>query len=109
MAESGKSVTETQLVRIAYGLIEYTGVYQDDCWMWRNKATKTWTEFQEHFIESHAVVSSLWVNPRHGKYGEHNTKGIKEAFYNLVQATTEDRAAVTNLTDANKTLLAQVR
>ena len=34
--------------------------------------------------------------------------GIKEAFANLAQATAEDRAAVTNLTDANRHLATQV-
>ena len=34
--------------------------------------------------------------------------GIKEAFTNLAQATAEDKVAVTNLTDANIHLAAQV-
>ena len=33
---------------------------------------------------------------------------IKEAFANLAQSTSEDRAAVTNLTDANLKLTTQV-
>ena len=43
-----------------------------------------------------------------GGYGANNLVGIKEDFANLDQATAEDRAAVTNLTDANKNLITQV-
>ena len=34
--------------------------------------------------------------------------GIEEAFTNLAQATAEDRSVVTNLTDKNRHLAAQV-
>ena len=41
---------------------------------------------------------------RQGGYRVNNLVGINEAFSNLDQATAEDRAAVNNLTDANKHL-----
>ena len=34
--EAGDPVSETQLVRIAYGLVAETGQYPEDCRAWRN-------------------------------------------------------------------------
>ena len=42
---------------------------------------------------------------RKDRYGANNLVRIKEAFANLAQATDEDRASVTNLTDANMNLV----
>ena len=44
--------TDNQLVRITYGLIAETYVYQDDCRVLRTKTTNTWPVLQDHFIKS---------------------------------------------------------
>ena len=49
---SGKPVSEMELVRIAYRLVAETGQYPEDCRAWRNQDEKSWTYFQDHFIEA---------------------------------------------------------
>ena len=45
-------VLETQLVHIAYGLVDETGQYPEDFWAWSNQDDKSSTTFQAHFIEA---------------------------------------------------------
>ena len=49
-----KPVLETQLVHISYGLVAETFQYPEDCRAWRNQGEKSWTTFQDHFIEAQA-------------------------------------------------------
>ena len=79
-----------------------TGQYPEDCRAWRNQDDKSWTAFQPHVIEAQADLRERQQNSRQGGYRSNNLVGIKEAFANLAHTTTEDRAAVTNLTAAIK-------
>ena len=85
-----------------------TGQYPEDCRTWRNQDDKSWTTFQAHFIEAQADLRERQKTSRQGRYGANNLVVIEEAFTNLAQATAEDRAAVTNLTDENRHLATQV-
>ena len=99
---SGKPVLETQLFRIAYGLVAETGKYPEDFRAWRNQDDKSWTTFQDHFIEAQADLRESPQTSCQDGYRANNLVGIEEAFANLAQAT-----AVTNLTDANRHLETQ--
>ena len=43
---------ETQIVRIAYRLVYDTSQYLEDYRVLRNQDGKSWTSFQDHFIEA---------------------------------------------------------
>ena len=51
---ASKSVSDTQLLLITYGLVSNTGQYPEDCRAWRNQDYKSWKSFQTHFIEAQA-------------------------------------------------------
>ena len=85
-----------------------TGQYPEDCRSWRNQDDKSWTTFQAHFIEAQAGLRERQQTSQQGGYGAKKLVDIEEAFTNLDQATAEDRATVTNLTDTNRHLAAQV-
>ena len=105
---AGEPVSETQLVHISYVLVAETGQYPEDCRSWRNQDDKSWTTFQAHFIEAQAGLRERQQTSQQGGYGAKKLVDIEEAFTNLAQATAEDRVAVTNLTDTNRHLAAQV-
>ena len=44
-------VTETKIVRIAYGLVTYMGQHPGDCWVWRMQDNESWAAFQDKFIK----------------------------------------------------------
>ena len=87
--------------------MEDTGQYPEDCRAWNNQDEKSCTTFQAHLIEAQENLRERQKTSRQGGYGSNNLVGIQEAFTILAQATAEDRAAVTNLTDANRHLAAQ--
>ena len=65
---AGEPVSETQLVRIAYGLVTETGQYPEDCRSWKNQDDKSWTTFQDHFIEAQADLRERQQTSRQGGY-----------------------------------------
>ena len=54
MTAAGEPVSETQQVRIVYGLAAKTGQYPEDSRAWRNQDDKSWTTLKSHFIEAQA-------------------------------------------------------
>ena len=100
-----KPVSETQIFRIAYGIVAETGQYPKDCRVWRKQDKKSWTEFQAHFIEAQSDLRERQQTSCQVGYGANNLVQIEEAFANLTQATSEYRAAVTNLAGANMNLM----
>ena len=72
-------MSETQLLRIAYGLVAETGEYPEYCRPWRNQDGKFWTTFQAHFIEAQSDLRERQKTSRQGGYGANNLVGIKEA------------------------------
>ena len=108
MTATGKPVSETQLVCIAYGLVAETGQYPEDYRAWRNQDYKSWTTLQSHFIEAQADLIEREKTSLQGGYVPNNLVGINKAFAKPAQARLEDRAAVTNLADANIHLATQM-
>ena len=105
---AGEPVSDTQLVRIAYGMVAEMGHYPEYCRDWRNQDEKSWTTFQVHFIEAQADLRERQKISLQGGYRANNLLGMEEAFVSLAQATTEDRAAMTNLNDTYRHLETQV-
>ena len=52
------------------------------------------------------MIAPTNISP--GRFGANNLVVIEEEIYNLAQATSGDRLAVTNLADSNVTLMYQV-
>ena len=55
--------THEQVVAVAYQLVFQTGLFLDDCKIWRRKdpADKTWTAFKIFFATSHQECQELQV------------------------------------------------
>ena len=81
-----------------------TGQYPEYCRALINQDDKSWTSFQAHFIEAQFDIRERQKTSLQSGYGANNLVGIEENFSNLDQAAAEDRASVTNLTDANMNL-----
>ena len=64
--------------------------------------------FQSHFIKSQADLREQQQTLRQRGCVANNLVGIEEAFTNFDQETSEDMAAVTNLTDSNMNLMTKV-
>ena len=104
---AGMPVTETQIVRIEYGLVAEMGQYLEDLWVWRSVDKKSWAAFQEHFIEFQEDLLEHQQTALQGSYGYNNLARIEDEFDNQIQETLDERASVTNLTDAKVTLTSQ--
>jgi hypothetical protein len=99
-----------QVLSIAYQLVFRTGIFADDCKIWKRQAAeyKTWPQFKLDFAVAYQEYSDgLEISPRAAGFqaevrnDQHETI---EAIANLATATAEDRRAVANLTATNATL-----
>jgi hypothetical protein len=99
-----------QVLSIAYQLVFRTGIFADDCKIWKRKATayKTWPQFKLDFAMAYQDYNEgLETSPRaSGFQAEIRNKQHEtiEAIANLATATAEDRKTVANLTETNATL-----
>jgi hypothetical protein len=99
-----------QVLSIAYQLVFRTGIFADDCKIWkrRDAAYKTWPHFKRDFAVAYQEYSEgLEISPRvAGFHAEvhHDQQETIAAIANLATATAEDRKAVANLTDTNATI-----
>ena len=108
-----KRITKGNIFQIAYILIMDTGKFQEDCHTWRAKSetNKISMKLPVHFIEAQADLREYQQTTRQRGYtiaGVNNLVEIRDAFVNLVQATAEDQAVVTNLMTENITLTEKV-
>jgi hypothetical protein len=99
-----------QVLSIAYQLVFRTGIFTDDCKLWKRQAAayKTWPQFKLDFALAYQEYSEgLDISPRavgfHAEVRPDQHETI-EAIANLATATAEDRKAVANLTETNATL-----
>ena len=74
---AGEPVSETRIARIAYGLVTETGQYPEDCRSWKNQDDKSWTTFQDNFIEAQADLRERQQTSRQGGYRANNLVGIE--------------------------------
>jgi hypothetical protein len=103
-----------QVLNVAYQLIFRTGIFSDDCTIWKRQpaAYKTWPQFKVDFAVAYQEYSkALDVTPAtSGFHAEETTDQQEtiEAIANLATATAEDRRAVANLTGTNATLIKEL-
>jgi hypothetical protein len=103
--------TPAQVLSIAYQSIFRTGIFNDDCKIWKRQtaAYKTWAQFKIDFRVAYKEYrDSLDISPQaagfHAVTNEHQQESTIDAIANLATATAEDRKAASNLTDTNATL-----
>ena len=100
-----------QVLNIAYQLIFRTGIFSDDCKIWKRQpaAYKTWPQFKLDFAVAYQEYSeALDITPGAAGFNAEevadNHESTLDALANLATATAEDRRAVANLTGTNATL-----
>ena len=76
-AAAGKPVTEKYLIRISYGIVANTGVYQEGFRVWRNNSTNTWPSFQDHIIEAQSDLREHQKTYFQVGHGAHIAIGIQ--------------------------------
>lgn len=111
-AAAGQSpYTPQQVLNIAYQLVFKTGLFSDDCKIWKRHAGdyKTWPQFKLDFALAYQEYSeSLEISPRAAGFNatevhEYHDETI-DAIANLATATAADQTAVAKLTTTNTSL-----
>jgi hypothetical protein len=111
--------TPEQVVTIAYTLVFKTGMFADDCKLWRRQATntKTWTEFKRVFTLAHQELRESTQTAHKSGFHSANSamdqqtvdhqdiqQDTVDAIANLATATAADRTTVATLTATNSRL-----
>ena len=104
-----------QVLAVAYQLVFQTGIFADDCKIWKRRPAnyKTWLQFKIDFTISHqeyresqvTTPAAAGFNASAPDYAHLETI---DAITNLATATAADQTAVANLTTTNATLTAEL-
>eukprot|EP00957_Ditylum_brightwellii_P171718 13072722-Ditylum_brightwellii.AAC.1 len=99
--------TAAQVLSIAYKLVFKTGVYKDACKEWPNKtdANKTWPNFKRYFAAAYTynLEETTATSMGYGANTVQQQGDLMEALQHLANIALSNRAALTNLTQANLT------
>jgi hypothetical protein len=99
-----------QVLNIAYQLVFRTGIFANDCKIWKHQPApyKKWPQFKLDFVVAYQEYNEALVITLHaaGFSAEELAKhqGTIDAIANLATATAEDRRAVANLMETKTTL-----
>jgi hypothetical protein len=100
-----------QILSTAYQGIFRTGIFADDCKIWKRQpaAYKTWEQFKIDFRVAYSEYSeALDIAPQaagfHAEDHDNQHNSTIDAIANLATATAADRTAVANLTATNASL-----
>ena len=98
-----------QVVATAYQLVYATGIFLDDCKIWKRRpeAYKTWGHFKIDFTLSHREHRETKVTTAGAGYQSANSvyqQDTVNAIANLATATAHDRQTVATLSATNSTL-----
>ena len=101
--------TPQQVVSIAFQLVYQTGLFLDDCKIWKRKdaADKTWSNFKSFFATAHQDWRESQATTTGANFHSANhvyQQDTVDAIANLATATASDRASVAALTATNGTL-----
>ena len=102
--------TPEQITNNAFQLMHATGMFVEDCKLWkrRNVADKTWDQFKTAFSESHREFwDARGTTAGSTNYQSNNAvhqQATIDAIANLATATSHDRQAVSTLTTTNSAL-----
>eukprot|EP00957_Ditylum_brightwellii_P171971 13093095-Ditylum_brightwellii.AAC.1 len=113
---NGTGYTKAQLINIAFSLVFQQGVVNDTCQTWQHQPTAehTWDNFVCHFTEVHQELVGLQSAAQQCGFVVNNvettstTEQTVQALEYLLQATTEDKMTVANLSTSNTNLTQQV-
>ena len=102
-----------KVVTIAFQLVFQTGLFLDDCKLWKRKAPveKTWANFKTFFaLARHEWRKSLVTNAGGGFQSANHVyqQDTVGTIANLATATASDRASFADLTTTNGTLTAEL-
>ena len=111
-ADAGQTpYSPAQILNIAYQGIFRTGIFADDCKIWKRQQAgyKTWDQFKIDFRVAYKEYNeALDIAPRavgfHAAGRVDSHESTIDAIANLATATAADRTAVANLTDTNASL-----
>ena len=104
--------TGKQIVAIAYEIIFQTGIYADDCKLWRKKAKadKTWPEFKVYFTD--AIHDLRQSKATAGTVGYHqspaDTIDFTRTLTTITTAIEAYQSTITNMTKQNQQLTNQL-
>ena len=95
--------TPVQVVNTAYNVIFNTGMFTDDCKIWKRKpaANKTWTQFKVDFAIAHEELVESTQTAQAAGFQANNAETIRQtaaAIENLANATIADRESMAALT-----------
>jgi hypothetical protein len=117
-AAANNPYTPEQVVLIAYNLVFKTGLFEEECKLWRRRTTanRTWTEFKLVFTLAHQELRESKQTTRatgfHSANNASPTTDLQletaEAIANLATATASDRSTFATLTDTNSKLAAEI-
>ena len=71
-AAANEPISETQLVRISYGLVAETVKHPRGSRVWRIQNNKYWTAFHYHFIKYQSDLQERHQTSRQGSYEANN-------------------------------------
>ena len=121
---AGKPYLPEQVEQIGYMLLERTGVFTDECKLWRRRAVanKNWNQMKLYFSEAHRDL--IEAGQTAGESGYDNTANLippvtpteEDAFQrdtamalsNLAAATEADRSTLQEMAAANSALTNQL-
>ena len=104
-----------QVVTHAYNLVNNTGLFADDCKLWRRKplAERTWANFRTDFTLAHQELRESSQTAHTGGFQAnnimetaHHQADTVTAIANLATATASDKATIESLTTTNASLTA---
>ena len=95
--------TPVQVVNTAYNVIFTTGMFNDDCKIWKRKpaAAKTWIQFKIDFAIAHEELVESTQTAQTAGFQANNADTIQQtatAIENLANATLADRESMAALT-----------
>jgi hypothetical protein len=104
-AAGASPYTPAQILNIAYQLIFRTGIFADDCKLWKRQGPqyKTWPQFKIDFTLAYQEYSeSLEISPQaagfHAAQISDYQESTVDAIAHLATATAADRTSVANMT-----------
>jgi hypothetical protein len=106
--------TPAQVTNTAFQLIHATGMFVEDCKIWKRRATayKTWDQFKTDFADAHREFrDARGTTAGATNYQANNAvyeQDTIEALANLATATSHDRQAVSTLTATNSALTTEL-
>ena len=105
-ATDDNSYSAEQVVTVAYNLVLKTGMFVDDCKLWRRRGAgdKTWQKFKTYFTMAHQELRKSYQTSQGAGYHAANNAFVQTAADTDLQQETAD--AIANLATADRATVA---